>query len=99
MPMQELCSRNSRKCCNIGFGLNNFTISQICSDCNIHTIEFWSDDCASHYRSQYAFYMLSKSDEKINLQWNYSEADHEKGALDGIGRTIKHAVYSHVLTK
>ena len=43
--------------------------------------------------------MLSKSDEKINLQWNYSEADHGKGAVDGIGGTIKHAVYCHVLTK
>ena len=55
--------------CNISFGLNNCMISQICSDYNIHAVKFRSDDCASQFRNQYDFYMLSKFDAKINLQW------------------------------
>ena len=85
--------------CNISFGLNNFMISQICSDYNIHTVKFWSNDCASQFCSQYAFYMLFKFDTKIDLQWNYFEANHGKGVVDRIGEIVKHAVYSHVLTK
>ena len=42
--------------------------------------------------------MCSKFDHSINTEWNYFEANHEKGVVDGIGGTVKHAVYSHVLT-
>ena len=84
---------------NISFGLNNFMISQIYSDCNIHTVKFWFDGCASQFCSQYASYMLSKFYAKSDLQQNYFEANNGKGAVDGNGGTVKHAVYSHVLTK
>ena len=49
-------------------------ISQICSNYSIHTVRLWSGSCDSQFRSQYAFYMLSKFDAKINLQWNYFES-------------------------
>ena len=84
--------------CNISFGLNNFMISQICLDYDIHPMKFWSDGCASQFYSQYAFCMLTKFDPAINVHWNYFEANHRKGAVDGIGGTVKHAVYFHVLT-
>ena len=42
--------------------------------------------------------MLSKFDHSINIEWNYFEENHGKGVVDGIGGTVKHAVYSHVLT-
>ena len=83
---------------NISFGQNIFMISQICLDYDIHTVKFWSDGCASQFRSQYAFYMLTKFDSAISIHWNYFEANNRKGAVDGIGGTVKHAVYSHVLT-
>ena len=54
--------------------------------------------CASQFRSQFAFFMLSKFDHSINIIWNCFEANHGKGVVDGIGGTVKHAVYSHVLT-
>ena len=84
--------------CNINFGLNNFMISQISSDYDIHTIKFWSDGCALQFCSQYAFYMLTRFDPAINVHWNYFEVNHAKGAVDGIGETVKRAVYSHVST-
>ena len=42
--------------------------------------------------------MFTKSDPAISVLWKYFEANHGKGAADGIQRTVKHAVYSHVLT-
>ena len=68
------------------------------TDYDIKTVKFWSDGCASQFRSQFAFFMLSKFDHSINIEWNYFEANHGKGVVDGIGGTVKHAVYSHVLT-
>ena len=47
---------------------------------------------------QFAFFMLSKFDHSINIEWNNFEANHGKGVADEIGSTVKHAVYSHVLT-
>ena len=84
--------------CNISFGLNNFILSTMQADYDIKTVKFWSDGCASQFRSQFAFFMLSKFDHSINIEWNYFEANHGKGVVDGIGGTVKHAVYSHVLT-
>ena len=85
--------------CSISFRLNNFILSTMQADYDIKTVKFWSDGCASQFRSQFAFFMLSKFDHSINIEWNYFEANHGKGVVDGIGGTVKHAVYSHVLTE
>ena len=37
--------------------------------------------------------------QKLIFSGNHFKANHRKGAVDGIGGTVKHAVYSHVLTK
>ena len=68
------------------------------ADYDIKTVKFWSDGRASQFRSQLAFFMLSNFDHSINIEWNYFEANHGKGVVDGIGGTVKHAVYSYVLT-
>ena len=47
---------------------------------------------------QFAFFMLSKFDHSINIKWNNFEVNHGKGDVDEIDSTLKHAVYSHVLT-
>ena len=68
------------------------------ADYDIKTVKFWSDGCASQFRSQFAFFMLSKFDHSINIEWNYFEVNHGKGVADGTGGIVKHAIYSHVLT-
>ena len=85
--------------CNISFELNNFILSTMQADYDIKTVKIWSDGCASQFRCQFAFFMLSKFDHSINTEWNYFEANHGKGVVDGIGGTVKHAVYSHVFTE
>ena len=42
---------------------------------------------------------MSKFDSKLAIEWHYFEANHGKGCVDGIGGTVKHAVYRHVLSK
>ena len=85
--------------CNISFGLKNFILSTMQADYDIKTVKFWSDGCALQFRSQFSFFMLSKFDHSIiDIQWNYFEANHGKGVVDGIGCTLKHVVYSHVVT-
>ena len=79
--------------CNISFGLNNFLIEQISKEKDVMKVIFWSDGCASQFRSQYALYMLTKFDTGIDIQWHYFEADQGKGAVDGIGGRVKHSVF------
>ena len=71
--------------CNTSLGLNNFLIEQISKEKDVMKVIFWSDGCASQFRSQYAFYMLTKFDTDIDIQWHYFEANHGKGVVDGIG--------------
>ena len=40
--------------------------------------------------------MLTKFDTDIDIQWHYFEANHGKGAVDGIGGRVKHPVFRHV---
>ena len=40
--------------------------------------------------------MLTKFDTDIDIQWHYFEANHGKGAVDGIGGRVKHSVFCRV---
>ena len=80
------------------FGLSNFILLTMQAVYDTKTVKFWSDGRGSQFNSQFAFFMLSKFDNSINLEWNYFEGNHGKGAVDGVGGTAKHTVYSHVLT-
>lgn len=63
---------------------------------SLDKIIVWSDGCASQFRSRFVFnLLLSLYPEKI-LEWNYNEAHHGKGPMDGIGGTLKNQVYQHV---
>ena len=54
---------------------------------------FWSDGCASQFRSQYAFYMLTKFDTDIDIQQHFFETNHGKGAVHRTGGRVKHSVF------
>ena len=42
--------------------------------------------------------MMTKFDRDISLQWHFFQANHGKGPVDGVGGTVKHAVFRHVLS-
>ena len=84
--------------CNASFSLSNFLINKLKDKTMISSIRFWCDGCASQFRRQYAFYMMTQFDRDIYLQWHFFKANHGKGAVDGISGTVKHAVFRHVLS-
>ena len=56
----------------------------------------WSDGCAPQFRSRFAFKLLSTFESSINLSWFYNERHHGKSPMDGVGGTMKNAVYRDV---
>ena len=62
---------------------------------SLKTVYFWSDGCASQFRSKYVFRSLSFYPSWLKVFWDYGEAHHFKGLHDGIGGTIKRKVYQH----
>ena len=57
----------------------------------IHTIEYFSDGCAGHYKNFKNFLNLTYhlSDFKLSANWNFFATSHGKSACDGIGGAIK----------
>ena len=56
----------------------------------------WSDGCTAQFRSRYIFFMLTRMFPGKYLRWFYNEAHHGKGPMDGIGGTVKHAIFKKV---
>ena len=51
----------------------------------------WSDGFPAQFRSRFVFKLLANYRNSLKLQWNYNEAHHGKGPVDGIGGIIKNA--------
>ena len=58
----------------------------------------WSDGCGAQFHSRFVFKSLSSYRADLITEWNYNEAHHGKGPMDGIDGTIKNVVYQKVKT-
>ena len=59
------------------------------------SLQIWSDGAAQHFKQKYMFLYLSNLSEKFEqLSWHISATSHGKGAVDGIGGTIKLKVFT-----
>ena len=85
----------------VSYRLNEIILEKTLHDIGsrIKKIHFWSDGCASQFRSQFAFYFLNLYNRDLDIYWHFFEVNHDKGAVDGIGGTIKHRVDREVLAK
>ena len=64
---------------------------------NLEQVHFWSDGCASQFKSKYCFYFLATEyPSDIRLTWSFFESHHGKGPVDGVGGKVKSSVYSDV---
>ena len=63
---------------------------------NLIKIIMWSDGCTAQFRSRFVFKLLANSRRDLQLEWNYNDAHHCKGPLDGIGGTIKNVAFKQV---
>ena len=64
----------------------------------IKTAYIVSDGCASQFRSHHVFSFLTHIHPDITTEWNYNEAHHGTGLMDGIGDTVNNLVYCRVLS-
>ena len=64
----------------------------------ITTINIFSDGPSSQFKQKYLFSNLSSWEEEYDLilKWNFFATSHGKGVVDGIGGTVKRAVWRHV---
>ena len=63
-------------------------------------IHVWSDGPTTQYRSKYNFFLASKLFPIYGFktwQWNFSQAGHGKGAVEGIGGAVKRIADSAIL--
>ena len=60
---------------------------------NIKTIDIWTDGPTSQFKNQYLFHIVGKIFPDLfrhwKINWNYFATSHGKGAVDGIGGSIK----------
>jgi hypothetical protein len=64
----------------------------------VRRIEVFSDGAASQFKQRYLFANLHSWEIKFGVQlaWNFFATSHGKGAVDGLGGTVKRSVWRHI---
>ena len=63
------------------------------------SVIFWSDGPSSQFKNRFMFEYMSILVKKFSLgslKWNFFATSHGKGAIDGVGGTLKRIVYTYV---
>ena len=68
---------------------------------DINTIKIWSDGPNSQFKNKYVMGSLDLLSKKhdIDIIWNFSATSHGKGAVDGVGATVKREANQKTLTR
>ncbi|XP_048581390.1 uncharacterized protein LOC125561309 [Nematostella vectensis] len=59
-------------------------------------VYIFSDGPSSQFKNRFIVSFLHKLEEVVHVQWNFFATSHGKGAVDGIGGTIKRLVWNAV---
>ena len=67
---------------------------------SVKTVHIWSDGPSSQFKNQYVAAALPwlQAETNIQVDWNFFATSHGKGAVDGIGGTIKRLAGRCVVT-
>ena len=65
---------------------------------SVKVINIFSDGAASQFKRRYLFSNLYEwqNDYSVQIMWNFFATSHGKGAVDGIGGTVKRSVWRNV---
>ena len=68
---------------------------------DVEVIHIFSDGPSSQFKNKYIVHLLHELQQQSGLQlkWHYFASSHGKGAVDGIGGTVKGSVWSAVATR
>lgn len=65
------------------------------------TIHVFSDGCAAQFKNRFNLFNLcfAKQDFDVDLTWSFFASGHGKGAVDGIGATVKRSLWSAIMSR
>ncbi|XP_063222679.1 uncharacterized protein LOC134531076 isoform X2 [Bacillus rossius redtenbacheri] len=68
---------------------------------NIHHVKIFSDGCAAQFKNRFTVVNLTyfQTDCNISADWNYFATSHGKGAVNGVGGTLKRTVWRKVKSR
>jgi hypothetical protein len=67
---------------------------------SLKVIDMFSDGAAQHFKQKYSFVSATKlQDDGIQVNWHFFATSHGKGAVDGIGGTVKRVVQAAIKTR
>lgn len=68
---------------------------------SIESVEVFSDGPTTQFKQRFLFSNLHSWEQEygINITWNFFATSHGKGAVDGIGGTVKRAVLRNILAE
>ena len=64
-------------------------------------LDIFSDGAAQHFKQKFmlTFITTMKQTKGLTINWNYFATSHGKGAVDGVGGTVKRAVHNAIMTR
>lgn len=67
----------------------------------INTAHVFSDGCAAQFKNRFNLFNLcfAKEDFGVNMKWSFFASGHGKGAVDGIGATIKRSLWTAIMSR
>lgn len=77
----------------------NYLLKQLREDTpSLNVLNIFSDGAGSQFKQKYLFSNLYswEQDYSLSIKWNFFATSHGKGVVDGIGGTVKRAVWRHV---
>ncbi|CAF1514548.1 unnamed protein product, partial [Rotaria sordida] len=68
---------------------------------SLETINIFSDGAASQFKQRFSFANLTflSNDHRLNFIWNFFSSGHGRGAVDGVGGSVKRLVWKGVMAK
>ena len=68
---------------------------------NIKSIEIYSDGASSQFKNKWTLsnIVFCKAEFQLDVSWQFFASYHGKGAVDGIGATVKQALWSAIRTR
>ena len=81
----------------------NKALSEFVKSANpsVEAVDVFSDGPSSQFKNKYIVHFLSgvKKSTRLSVKWHYFATSHGKGAVDGVGGTVKRAVLNTVLKR
>lgn len=74
-------------------------ITSLLQKYKINTLKIFSDGCAAQFKNKFTLSNLIFAKEDFGIpivQWSFFASSHGKGAVDGVGATVKRAVWTTV---